>query len=70
MLEKLQRELEDLQTNPPWTKKLRLDNSVAFEGDGAPEPGQFRRWQLDIRNLRRKIARQAEEDARRMIDRP
>lgn len=72
MIQKLERQLENLSNNPPWTVRSRRRSKLQLdEGAGAPEPREYESWQNDIILLRTKIERaKAEEDARRQIDRP
>lgn len=70
MLEKLREELSDCKNSPPWRRRTDGRITEVREGVGAPEPGEFRRWKNQIRQLQRMIRKIAEEDARRQINRP
>lgn len=70
MLERLQNELLELKTNPPWRLRTDMRISEMWEGVGAPEPGEFQTWKNKIRALQRTIGKVAEEDARKQINRP
>lgn len=67
MLEKMENELREIEKTPPWMKRTLGRRNFPWEGVGAPEPGEYARWQQEIQNRKAAIA---EEYAKRMINRP
>ena len=70
MIEELKKELENLKSNPPWRQGETKIRNIVVESIGAPQPREYSLWKNNLRRLKARISRLAEEEARQQINRP